>query len=170
MEREMPDILAFTHSHEDHYDHAFATAYQAQTLRPVFGPESLPCGGSMQPAVVKGLRITPIPSRHIGKVQEAHASFILQGSQCVWFVGDAAPTQWQRKEELPKPDVLIAPYAYALTASAWKAACALAKKVVLLHLPLRGKDPAGLWPMVDAVLSGEAPNARLPEIGQQLIL
>lgn len=170
LEGQLPDILAFTHSHADHYDHAFATAYQQKTLRPVFGPESLPCGGKAEAAVVKNVRIASVPSRHIGKAQEEHVSFILQGSQCVWFVGDAAPTQWLRREDLPKPDVLIAPYAYALTASAWKTTCALADKVVLLHLPLRENDPAGLWPMVDGVLADSVQPALLPELGQRLCL
>lgn len=169
LEGELPDILAFTHSHADHYDHAFATAYQQKTLRPVFGPESLPCGGIAQPAVVKNVRITPVSSRHIGKVLDEHVSFILQGSQCVWFVGDASPLQWQRKVDMPKPDILIAPYAYALTASAWKATCALASTVVLLHLPMRNNDPAGLWPMIDSVLSIHPQQPLLPELGQRIL-
>lgn len=168
LKEQMPDILAFTHCHQDHYDHAFATAYQEKTLRPVFGPESLPCGGKMESAVVKNVRITPFPSRHIGKVQEEHTSFILQGAQCVWFVGDASPAQWLRKPEFPKPDVLITPYACALSPSVWKAACGLAKTVVLLHLPLRGNDPAGLWPVVDAVV-GDTSNVYIPEIGESLL-
>lgn len=165
LEMQLPDILAFTHCHKDHYDHAFATAYQEKTLRPVFGPESLPCGGKTEPAVVKNVRITPVCSRHIGKVQDAHMSFILQGSQCVWFVGDASPAQWLRWTQGPKPDVLIAPYACALSPSVWKATQALAKTVVLLHLPLRSNDPDGLWPMVDAVV-GEDRNVCIPKVGE----
>ena len=165
LEGEMPNILAFTHCHADHYDHAFATAYQEKTLRPVFGPESLPCGGNMQSATVKGLQITCIPTRHIGMVKEDHVSFVLEGSQCIWFVGDAAPTQWLRWTDVPKPDVIIAPYACVLSPSTWKATLELTNKVVLLHMPLRSNDPAGLWPAVDGMLSEAPGQTVIPEMG-----
>ncbi len=171
LQREYPDIVAFTHAHGDHYDHAFATAYQEQTLRPVFGPEVLPCGGREGEAVVKGVKITAVSSRHIGKFTDPHVSFLLQGSQCIWFVGDASPLQWQRRTDLPKPDVLIAPFAYATTASAWQTSCRMAEKIVLLHLPNPAEDPSGLWSMVQqATVNCPPGKLYIPEMGSVLIL
>jgi L-ascorbate metabolism protein UlaG (beta-lactamase superfamily) len=163
-----PDLLAFTHGHADHLSEALLLPYRKQNLRPILGPESLYLGAVR----VGDVTVKLVESRHLGKTEPGlqHQSFVIEGSQCVWFVGDAAPTQWMRQPELPKPDILIAPYAYALTSSAWKTACALADKVILLHLPLRENDPAGLWPMVDGVLADSVQPALLPELGQRLCL
>jgi len=143
----MPNAVAFTHAHKDHYDPVFA----AEALRRngvVFGPAC--CHGTMEPAAVGTVRITPVSSRHIGGAGKVtpHASFIIEGSACIWFTGDAAPTQWNRLS-LPKPDVLIVPYAYCNTPSAWEATKGYgAKAVVLLHMPMPEEDALGLWPAV----------------------
>ena len=145
----MPDVVAFTHAHKDHYDPGFAAAV-LQKNGVILGPSD--CHGTMQPMTVGGVRITPVSSRHIGAAGKTtlHASFIIEGSCCVWFTGDAAPTQWQRCD-LPKPDVLIVPYAYCTTPSAWTAAKNLdAKKIVLVHMPLKENDTLGLWDAVYA--------------------
>ena len=153
-----PDVVCFTHAHKDHYDPAFAGLFQTQTGGAVFGPLTLPgCKATMEDTVVKGVYILPVPSRHIGLGGKDvdHASFILQGSRCVWFLGDAAPTQWKGKD-LPKPDVLVVPYAYANTPSGWTATKTLgADHVVLLHMPNREDDTVGLWNAVTAVLETE---------------
>lgn len=146
----MPDVIAFTHAHKDHYDPGFA----ADVLRQngvIFGPAD--CHGIMESANVGKVRITPVSSRHIGAVGKmiAHASFILEGSLCVWFTGDAAPTQW-RQHRFPKPDVLIVPYAYCNTVSAWAATKTLgAKTVVLVHMPKLEEDASGLWSSVKEI-------------------
>lgn len=130
----LPDIIAFTHAHKDHYDPGFA----ATVLRKsgvIFGPSD--CHGTMDAATVGTVKITPIPSRHIGAAGKdtLHASFLVAGSQNILFTGDAAPTQW-RQYPLPKPDVLIVPYAYCNTPSAWQLTKSLgAKHVILLHMP-----------------------------------
>ena len=145
-----PDAVAFTHSHKDHYDPAYAAAY-AQTGGVIFGPES--CRGSMEPGLVGNVRITPVSSRHIGAAGKdtQHASFVIEGSRCIWFTGDAAPTQWRGREDLPRPDVLIVPYAYATTSSAWAFTRSLgAKTVVMLHLPERHLDDIGLWDAIES--------------------
>jgi len=146
--KDLPDILAFTHGHSDHCSEALLLPYRNQKLRPILGPES--------PYTQVGqVTITPVTTRHLGKVEPdlKHASFIIQGSRCVWFVGDAAPSNWKGREDLPKPDVLIAPYAYANTKSALALTQSLTKKLVLLHLPEQDKDPYGLWQQVKETVS-----------------
>lgn len=162
-----PDVLVFTHNHPDHYSEALLLPYRKQNLRPIFGPEYLTAEGLR----IGEATITPVPSRHIGKAEPglAHHSFIIQGSKCVWFMGDAAPLQWKNRTELPKPDVLIAPYAYANTKAAWDLTCSLAEKVVLLHLPRRSNDPYSLWQGVEST-AGNAANLFIPQIGETLTI
>ncbi|MBR7122183.1 MAG: MBL fold metallo-hydrolase [Oscillospiraceae bacterium] len=151
-----PDAVAFTHTHEDHYDPTYASDYQKQTGRVIFGPVDQPgCQWTMEPGYVGHVKIIPLPSRHIGAAWKntLHASFIVQGSQCVWFLGDASPSLWKGREDLPKPDVLLVPYAYAMTEVAWSITKNLgAKNVVLLHLPDRKNDVQGLWNAVETVV------------------
>lgn len=140
----IPDAVAFTHAHKDHYDPGFA-AHVLQKNGVIFGPSD--CHGSMEQKTVGTVRITPVTSRHIGAAGKTtpHASFVIEGSRCVWFTGDAAPTQW-RQNNLPKPDILIVPYAYCNTPAAWAATQALgAKHIVLVHMPAPGDDSLGLW-------------------------
>ena len=165
-----PDVVAFTHAHKDHYDPGYAAAYQ-HTGGVILGPASLPgCHGSMEDTVVKGVYIQPVVSRHIGLGGKDvdHASFVVQGSRCVLFLGDAAPCQW-RGRELPKPDVLIVPYAYCNTPSSWALTKSFgAETVILLHMPNREEDTIGLWPAVEAVTIGE--NLLIPRMGETIKL
>jgi len=164
-----PDILAFTHYHKDHCSEALLLPYRKQNLRPIYGPESLYSGNIKLGEVT----ITPVESRHLGRAEPGlqHVSFIIQGSKCVWFVGDAAPLQWKNRSDLPKPDVLIAPYAYGNTESAWKLTCSLTRQVVLLHLPDREKDAYSLWKAVENTICKDT-TAKLwiPEICEQISL
>ena len=164
---DLPDVLAFTHNHPDHYSEALLLPYRKQNLRPIFGPEYLPD----EVLRVGEVTVTPIQSRHIGKTEPglSHHSLIIQGSKCVWFMGDAAPLQWKNRTDLPKPDVLIAPYAYANSKAAWELSCALANKVVLLHLPERTNDPHGLWQTVESTTVG-ATNLYIPPMGETIII
>lgn len=166
-----PDVLAFTHSHKDHYDPDFAACYQRHANGVILGPECLPGVHAVQTCVTAGtVRITPVSSRHLGKAgqTEPHVSFVIQGSACIWFLGDAAPMQWRVKTELPRPDILIVPYAFALTEAAWNATKALGPKhVLLLHMPERLCDPAGLWDAVENVISGETDTClHIPDMGE----
>lgn len=146
-----PDLVAVTHRHMDHCDPSFEADYEKNTGRktvdPTFVGSAVYCGS---------VRIMPVASRHIGKADCDHASFILEGSRCVWFMGDASPNQWKNRTDLPKPDLLIAPFAYASTPSGWKITQSLgAKAVLLVHMPDRAQDPVGLWPMVEQTVGAE---------------
>ena len=163
----LPDALAFTHNHPDHCSEALLLPYRKQNLRPIFGPEYLPIEGLR----VGEVTVTAVPSRHLGKVEPglSHHSFVIEGSRCVWFMGDAAPLQWKGRTDLPKADVLIAPYAYANTKAAWELTCSMADQVVLLHLPDRSNDPYGLWQTVETTTAG-ANNLHIPQMGETVIL
>ena len=164
---EPPDVLAFTHNHPDHYSEALLLPYRKQNLRPILGPEYLPAEGMR----IGEVTITPVSSRHIGKTEPglSHHSLIMQGRKCVWFMGDAAPLQWKDRTNLPKADVLIAPFAYANTKTSWELSCTLADKVVLLHLPERNNDPYGLWQAVESVTVG-ARNLFIPQMGETIVI
>lgn len=155
-----PDAVAFTHAHKDHYDPAFASAYQGKTGRVVFGPALSGCQTTAEPGRVGGVQIIPVPSRHIGAAGKdtPHMSFVVLGSRCVWFLGDAAPSCWRKENALPKPDVLIVPYAYATTDASWALTQSLgAKEIVLLHLPSRDMDDIGLWNAVESTVNAKNP-------------
>ena len=162
-----PDVLAFTHYHADHCSEALLLPYRKQNLRPILGPESLYSGDIRLGEVT----ITPVESRHLGRTEPGlqHVSFIIQGSKCVWFMGDAAPLQWKNRTDLPKPDVLIAPYAYANTKNVWEVTQRLADKMVLLHLPPREADLYSLWDGVEqTVRNREGITLWIPEIGEKI--
>lgn len=147
-----PDLVAVTHRHEDHCDPLFEEGYRKATARSVIDPSFT--GQKIQEGTIT---LHVIPSRHIGKADCDHVSFVLEGSQCVWFMGDASPNQWKNRTELPRPDLLICPYAYASTEASWRMTQSLgAKKTVLLHLPDRGEDPFGLWDAVEQTAGGNS--------------
>ena len=170
-----PDVLAFTHAHKDHYDPDFASAFQRQTNGVILGTTDLPgCKAIQQPVSVGDVKIIPVESRHIGKAGQSvqHLSFIVRGSFCVWFAGDASPMQWRGRNDLPRPDVLIVPYAYATTKASWRAAKQLgAKEIVLLHLPLSEEDPSGLWEAVRGVTDQEKDaHLHIPGMGENICI
>ena len=149
-----PDAVGFTHNHKDHYDPAYAAAYLQQTGRVILGPEAIK--GKREAVTVGGVTITPVPCRHIGAAGRdvEHMGFVIQGSKCVWFTGDSAPTQWQGRG-LPAPDVLVVPYAFANTPSSWALTRSFgAEKIFLLHMPERKADTLGLWTAVEAATEG----------------
>lgn len=154
-----PDALIFTHRHPDHCDEDFAAALQC----PVCWAED------PAPMQVGKVEIIPIPTRHSGQVEIAHCSYIVKGSACLWFLGDASPLN-RFPASAPKPDVLVCSFAFACTPKVWERTKALgAKKIVLLHLPDRAKDHRGLWSAVEQTVAGE-PNLYIPSIGEKIVL
>ena len=161
----LPDAVAFTHRHPDHYDPDFAAAYELAA-----GKATLPQSPS---AFVGKVCIHAVPTRHMGKTDPdlQHVSFVLQGSKCVWFMGDAAPTQLKELSALPKPDVLMVPYPYVSTPAACKLLEAyLPCKILLLHLPSQTCDPEGLWQVIAPGLEQLKQYIVLPEMGETITL
>ena len=137
--RQFPDVVMFTHYHDDHYDKDFSDYYTKTTLRSIYGPEFALCG-KMGNTKIKG-----IPTRHIGKADVSHVSYVINGEKCIWFMGDASPLVIKNINE-PKPDVLIIPYAYVTTKASWEITKSLeAEKIILLHMPKKNEDVHGLW-------------------------
>lgn len=142
-----PDLLAFTHSHPDHCSSALLLPYRNEKRRPILGPASL----TERKVRVGEATVTAVETRHLGKTEPnlVHHSFVIEGSQCLWFMGDASPMQLKKLSAFPKPDVLVVPYAYANTPAAWEITKSVdPKTVVLLHLPAKNCDPYGLWQQV----------------------
>ena len=159
-----PDLLAFTHSHPDHCSRALLLPYKTQKLRPILGPESLP----IEAVRVGEVTVTAVETRHLGKTEPGlqHHSYVIEGSKCIWFMGDAAPTEMKKLASFPRPDVLIAPYAYANTPAAWETTRRLCSgAVVIIHLPEKEKDTYGLWQQVKLVTDG-GNRPFIPEIGE----
>lgn len=165
-----PDVIAFSHTHEDHYDPDFTAEFIKQTGGVILGPGCIP-GAKDEPWTGKGITVTPIPSRHIGAAGKTvtHRSFLICGSRTVLFTGDAAPSQFADRQDLPKIDVLIAPFAYANSGGGWAVTRKLdPDTVVIVHMPRREKDTVGLWEAVEKTTGAEPPL--IPAMGQTIQL
>lgn len=160
----IPDVVAFTHKHLDHYDLSYAKLYNEKTLRSTIGPESLNFYKS------DGVEINSVITRHIGKSDILHFSYVIKGSKTIWFMGDASPVCLSDMPAFSNPDILIVPFAYAITKSAWqKAKDTGAKKIVLVHMPLKTNDEVGLWGMVEKVTCNEG-DLILLNVGEKIKL
>ena len=166
-----PDLVCYTHAHKDHYDPTFAAEYQKQTGGVILGPGDLPgCTSSMEGVTVGSVTVSAVCSRHIGGAGKSisHASFVVKGSQCVWFLGDSSPLLWKDRSDLPKPDVLLLPYAYTTTPTGWAITKSLgAKIVILLHMPARSDDTIGLWTATEAT-TGLPDELLIPQMGETI--
>ena len=160
-----PDAVAFTHHHPDHYDPDFAENFEAAT-----GKKVLPTSPT---SFVGNVCINAIQTRHMGKADPdlQHLSFVLQGSQCVWFLGDAAPQQLKLLSEYPKPDVLIIPFPYLATdLTVRQIQTYLPCQIVLVHMPAKDNDPDGIWEMVAPAIRKLGQWIHCLEIGENLTL
>lgn len=156
---QFPDVLMFTHYHDDHYDENFSKLYKTKTLRPVYGSEFALFGK------VGNVKLKGIPTRHIGKSDAEHVSYVINGSKCIWFMGDASPLELKNIKE-HKPDVLIIPYAYVTTKTAWEITKSIgADKIILLHMPKKENDIHNLWQSLKETV-GDLSTLIIPEIGE----
>lgn len=171
LHRQPPDALVYTHTHPDHYDELFVSHYLQNTAGPVLGPADIPCGetGAMQ---LGNILITPVETRHIGRTNGCdHRSYVLQGSGCVWFMGDASPLHWQKIANVPKPDVIIAPYGFFLGKGWEHCKQSGAKSIVVVHMPLKENDPYELWQALEKILTDQSgPEVFVPAIGETVLL
>lgn len=159
----IPDVLAFTHMHQDHYDNDYAAHYQKTTQRSCLGPESL------YPVRINGVKLQGINTRHIGKADVPHVSFVISGSKTMWFMGDATPASLKQMKEMPKPDVLFVPFAYGLTPSAWRDTKETgAKSIVFLHLPEPRCDELGIWENIRKNTADT--SVLIPDVGHTIII
>ena len=119
------DLLAFSHTHPDHFSPAFVIHYLSR--RDVFlaGPEDMSAALDDIPVEAGSIRlgdvtVTPLPCRHMGRKESLpHRAYLVEGSVCVLFLGDASPLPWRDIDLRPIPDVVIAPLGFALTEVAW---------------------------------------------------
>ena len=157
LENRPPDMLAYTHSHPDHFEPGFAAQFYEKTYCTVLGPagvaELLPDVPVEQgSAMIGSVRVTPIPSRHLGAEWRnyPHVSYLIEGSKRIFYVGDAAPLCWKEGVTRLQPDVLIVPYPYVTTRFGWQTAMQFApESVVVVHTPARDNDPEGIWQMME---------------------
>lgn len=174
-----PDALAFTHGHPDHFEAGFATRFYEKTRRPVLGTEGvaqqLPgVPVTLGAAEAGGVRVTPIPSRHLGAEWRnyPHVSYLLEGTRSIFYVGDATPACWKDSVFQLQPDVLIAPYPYVTTRLGRQVVERFAPKIlVVVHMPATDNDPSGIWPMVQLGITvcRDTP-VYVPDIGGKVFL
>ena len=167
----LPDAIAFTHTHEDHYDSLFVSDYLQNAAGPVMGPADIPYS-TQEKQTIGAVTVSPVDSRHVGKTDCAeHRSYVIRGSRCLWFLGDASLLHWQKTEGLPRPDVIMAPYGFVI-GRGWEYCKALRPQaIVVLHLPAREHDPYGLWQELEKTLAGQTgPNVLIPEMGHTIVL
>lgn len=157
-----PHIVAFTHNHTDHCDENYAESYKKLTGKKILGMDDI------ESLTYNGVTVSRIKTKHIGKENPAHYSFLIKGEKNVLFTGDASPLQW--KKDLGHLDAVIVPYAYVVTKSAWEITKGFgANKIILLHMPHPHLDEYGLYDMVNTVV-GEDKALIMPEIGQEITL
>lgn len=158
----LPDIVAFTHFHTDHFDKDFALFFEDKTGKRIISPEN------SEAQSVEGVEITAVPTRHIGKTDIAHISFVIKGSKTIWFMGDASPLTLKNMANYPRPDVLFAPFAYFNSPSSLKLTRQLrAKDIFVLHLPNENNDEFKICKAVGENIKDE-PNIYIMNLGESI--
>jgi L-ascorbate metabolism protein UlaG (beta-lactamase superfamily) len=164
--QDIPDALVFTHTHSDHYDSLFVSDYVKNSAGPIVGPADIPYS-IQQSAKLGDVCITPFETKHIGNTNcNQHFSFVIQGSKCIWFLGDASILSWKKLQDLPHPDVIVAPYGFLLGNGLSYCQSFSPEKIIVLHLPSRENDPYGLWDILEQTMaSKDLQNILIPKIG-----
>ncbi len=155
-----PDIVAFTHAHRDHCDMDFCRRYSEFTGRRVYNADETVREN------IGGIELLSVCTRHIGRADINHVSYVINGSKTLWFMGDASPIEMKKLAHFPSPDVIVVPYAYTITESAWRSTTEVgADNIILLHLPLEENDTYSLRSMTADVTKGDK-RLCIPEMGQ----
>ena len=148
--KNLPDVFAVTHFHPDHCDGQFFSGHVCEKCRNLLAP------GYSKAASAGTVTVSAVDTRHIGKCDVQHVSYVINGSRRVWFMGDASPLSVKAFSEFPAPHVIIAPYAYANTPSSYKNTKNFgADKVIILHLPDEHKDEYGIISAVKKCTAGD---------------
>lgn len=162
LSKNLPDIFAVTHFHPDHCDESFFSGYARENCRNLLAP------GYEKTANVGGVTVSAVDTRHIGRSDIPHVSYVINGSRRVWFMGDASPLSVKCFSDYPAPHVIIAPYAYANTPSSYKNTKNFgADKVMILHLPREDEDEYGIRRAVFECTAGD-PAFLFPKINETI--
>lgn len=167
------DLFAFTHDHRDHFDPDFAYPLATPIVGTADVAAALPGNAVCSQSIHAGrVEITPVETRHMGKASAGeHVSFVVKGSRCVWFMGDASPVELLKLRPFPKPDVLVVPFPYVSSPGAVRKVIEWnPEQVVVVHLPLKEQDPDGLWRAVSEYAKLLTMPVWTPEIGQTILL
>ena len=116
------------------------------------------------------VKLTAIPTRHLGKSDALHFSFIIEGSRRIVFMGDASPSELSKLSAFSSPDLIIVPFAFLNTEATFKKLKAFgAKEIVAVHMPDPENDPYGIWETVKNTTKDE--NVRhFSKIGDTITL
>lgn len=155
----LPNIVGFTHKHYDHFDADFADYYSKTTGEKVILEPDI--------CVQKGdVKVISVKTRHLGKSQVSHVSFVvLAENKCIWFSGDAAPVSLLGLG-LPKPDILIVPFAYVNTESSLKNTLKSgASNILVVHMPNKENDAYNVYETVENTIK-EKKEVKILQLGE----
>ena len=165
LSEDLPDIVAFTHTHPDHWDGSFARAAFISGRCAVLMP-----GGQAAASCADFMNVSAVRTRHLGKPDYPHVSYLLSVQEkTVWIAGDASPDSLAPAMGPGRPYIAVVPYSYLLTSSsAEKISSAGAETVIVVHMPAAGPETEEL---IDSVRANArlVPGTVFPETGETLV-